>query len=181
MLCLMVSWNVSAWLYLLFLWLQLLRTDSTENQQNSGVQDESASMVLSIVSMACLASILVILFELSTANQLSGSAKVFHLVLTGLTLLVSWLLLSTALLCTTHILHLCAVINQKRFYVTLPQKGTPTHLRTALFIIYHWCGCFTDISTGASDIAAVYTITMLSFIFNMTLNGVVDKRRCRPA
>ncbi|EKN3434076.1 DUF1345 domain-containing protein, partial [Yersinia enterocolitica] len=43
---LMVSWNIFAWLYLFFLWLQLLRNDPKKIRLIARVQDESASMVL---------------------------------------------------------------------------------------------------------------------------------------
>lgn len=176
MLCLMVSWNVSAWLYLLFLWLQLLRTDSTKISKIARVQDESASMVLSIVSMACLASILIILFELSTANQLSGSAKVFHLVLTGLTLLVSWLLLSTAF--TMHYAHLFYMRRDKSETVLpllFPKEiTTPSYWDFLYFSFTIGVACQTaDVSTGTSDIRRVVLLqSVLSFIFNMTILGL---------
>jgi hypothetical protein len=60
-------------------------------------------MVLALVSIGCLVSILSILFELSTAKQVSDSLKTLHLALTGATLVVSWLLLPTAF--TMHYAH----------------------------------------------------------------------------
>ncbi|AJJ63837.1 DUF1345 domain-containing protein [Yersinia aldovae] len=173
---LMVSWNVSAWLYLLFLWLQLLRTDPTRIRKIARVQDESASMVLSIVSMSCLASILVILFELSTANQLSDSAKAFHLVLTGMTLLVSWLLLPTAF--TMHYAHLFYLPRDKSETVLpllFPKEiTTPSYWDFLYFSFTIGVASQTaDVSTGTSDIRRVVLLqSVLSFIFNMTILGL---------
>ncbi|CNI22476.1 putative transmembrane protein [Yersinia aldovae] len=173
---LMVSWNVSAWLYLLFLWLQLLRTDPARIRKIARVQDESASMVLSIVSMSCLASILVILFELSTANQLSDSAKAFHLVLTGMTLLVSWLLLPTAF--TMHYAHLFYLPRDKSETVLpllFPKEiTTPSYWDFLYFSFTIGVASQTaDVSTGTSDIRRVVLLqSVLSFIFNMTILGL---------
>ncbi|WP_145509375.1 DUF1345 domain-containing protein [Yersinia alsatica] len=173
---LMVSWNVSAWLYLLFLWLQLLRTDPKKISKIARVQDESASMVLSIVSMACLASILVILFELSTANQLAGSAKAVHLILTGMTLLVSWLLLPTAF--TMHYAHLF-YMRRDESETTLPllfpkEITTPSYWDFLYFSFTIGVASQTaDVATGTSDIRRVVLLqSVLSFIFNMTILGL---------
>ncbi|MGT3281214.1 DUF1345 domain-containing protein [Yersinia enterocolitica] len=173
---LMVSWNIFAWLYLFFLWLQLLRNDPKKIRLIARVQDESASMVLSIVSMACLASILVILFELSTANQLSGSAKAFHLVLTGMTLLVSWLLLPTAF--TMHYAHLFYLSRDESDAVLpliFPKEVTePTYWDFLYFSFTIGVASQTaDVSTGTSDIRRVVLLqSVLSFIFNMTILGL---------
>ncbi|OVZ85197.1 hypothetical protein CBW54_13750 [Yersinia kristensenii] len=173
---LMVSWNVSSWLYLFFLWLQLLRTDPKKIRLIARVQDESASMVLTIVSMACLASIWVILFELSTANQLSGSAKAFHLILTGLTLLVSWLLLPTAF--TMHYAHLFYLPrgeSDKILPLIFPKEVTePSYWDFLYFSFTIGVASQTaDVSTGTSDIRRVVLLqSVLSFIFNMTILGL---------
>lgn len=100
---LMIGWNTLAWLYLLFLWRLMLISTPQHIRQIARRQDESASMVLTLVSLGCLVSLLAILFELSSAKQVAGSLKTLHLLLTGATLVVSWLLLPTAF--TMHYAH----------------------------------------------------------------------------
>ncbi|MCK8346414.1 DUF1345 domain-containing protein, partial [Erwinia amylovora] len=56
--------NVLAWLYLLSLWWLMLRTPAKDIARIARVQDESAGTVLAIVCVACLVSILAILFDL---------------------------------------------------------------------------------------------------------------------
>ncbi|MBX9336460.1 DUF1345 domain-containing protein, partial [Serratia marcescens] len=92
---LMIGWNTLAWLYLLFLWRLMLISTPQHIRQIARRQDESASMVLTLVSLGCLVSLLAILFELGSAKQVAGSLKTLHLLLTGATLVVSWLLLPT--------------------------------------------------------------------------------------
>ncbi|VTR30235.1 Predicted membrane protein [Serratia fonticola] len=101
---LIVGWNVMAWIYLLCLWHLMLGCTPQRTRQLARKQDESASQVLALVSLGCVVSILAILFELSTAKQVSDSLKTLHLALTGSTLVVSWLLLPTAF--TMHYAHL---------------------------------------------------------------------------
>ncbi|CNI72960.1 DUF1345 domain-containing protein [Yersinia rohdei] len=173
---LMLSWNVSAWLYLLFLWLQLLRTDPKQISKIARVQDESATMVLTLVSTACLASILVILFELSTANQLKDSTKAFHLILTCLTLLVSWLLLPTAF--TMHYAHLFYMPREEKnteLPLLFPKEiTTPTYWDFLYFSFTIGVASQTaDVATGTSDIRRVVLLqSVLSFVFNMTILGL---------
>lgn len=100
---LMIGWNTLAWLYLLFLWRLMLISTPQHIRQIARRQDESASMVLTLVSLGCLVSLLAILFELGSAKQVAGSLKTLHLLLTGATLVVSWLLLPTAF--TMHYAH----------------------------------------------------------------------------
>lgn len=101
---LIVGWNVMAWIYLLCLWHLMLGCTPQRTRQLARKQDESASQVLALVSLGCVVSILAILFELSTAKQVSDALKTLHLALTGSTLVVSWLLLPTAF--TMHYAHL---------------------------------------------------------------------------
>ncbi len=53
-------------------------------------------LVLTIVIVACAASIVAILSELSALKELSGTPRVVHLLLTVATLIVSWALLPSS-------------------------------------------------------------------------------------
>ncbi|MCK8414385.1 DUF1345 domain-containing protein, partial [Erwinia amylovora] len=87
---LLIGWNVLAWLYLLSLWWLMLRTPAKDIARIARVQDESAGTVLALVCVACLVSILAILFELGEVIHLKDAAQVRHIVLTVTTLVVSW-------------------------------------------------------------------------------------------
>ncbi|CNE31752.1 DUF1345 domain-containing protein [Yersinia nurmii] len=173
---LMASWNLGAWIYLICLWLLMLRTESTQVRLVAKVQDQSASAVLAIVSMACLVSILVILFALSKANTLSDGMKVLNLLLTGTTLLVSWLLLPTAF--TMHYAHLFYLerpIPEKTLPLIFPGDITkPTYWDFLYFTFTISVASQTaDVSIGNSDVRRIVLLqSVLSFIFNMTILGL---------
>jgi uncharacterized membrane protein len=70
---LLISWNVVAWLYLMFIWLRMLRTEVRDIHRIAKKLDQSAALVLGLVIFACMASIVAILSELSSLHKLSGT------------------------------------------------------------------------------------------------------------
>ncbi len=169
-----IAWNVLAWLYLFFLWWLMMRAQEEDIRHIARIQDESASTVLSLVSVTCLVSILVILLELSMVKHLSGTSKVMHLVLTGTTLIGSWALLPTAF--AMHYAHL--------FYRTRAQPELallfPNDLRKPRYWDFLYFS-FTigvasqtaDVAIGSSDVRRIALLqSVLSFIFNLVILGL---------
>lgn len=153
----MIGWNVLAWLYLLFLWRLMLVSTPTHIRQIARKQDESASIVLALVSISCLVSILAILFELSSAKQASNSLKTLHLALTGTTLSVSWLLLPTAF--TMHYAHqfYCRGASQAPLPLLFPGNLTaPTYLDFAYFSFTIAVALQTaDVAVGTAEVRKI--------------------------
>ena len=69
----LIGWNTLAWPYLIFIWIRMLITDVSGIQRIARLQDQSAMLVLTIVIVACAASIVAILSELSALKELSGT------------------------------------------------------------------------------------------------------------
>lgn len=92
----LIGWNTLAWPYLVFIWIRMLITDVSGIQRIARLQDQSAMLVLTIVIVACAASIVAILSELSALKELSGTPRVVHLLLTVTTLIVSWALVPSS-------------------------------------------------------------------------------------
>lgn len=172
---LMIGWNVLAWLYLLFLWLLMLRSTPQHTRQIARQQDESASMVLALVSLGCLVSILAILFELGTAKQVSDALKTLHLTLTGTTLVVSWLLLPTAF--TMHYAHLFYHQQNKAEPLPLLFPGKlvePNYWDFAYFSFTIAVASQTaDVAVSTAEIRKITLLqSVISFFFNMLILGL---------
>lgn len=172
---LMLGWNVLAWLYLLFLWRLMLVSTPKHIRQRARAQDENASMVLALVSIGCLVSILAILFELSTAKQVSDSLKTLHLVLTGTTLVVSWLLLPTAF--TMHYAHQFYRQGAPQDPLPLLFPGNlqePTYWDFAYFSFTIAVASQTaDVAVGAAEVRKVALLqSVISFVFNLVILGL---------
>ncbi len=171
---LMIGWNVLAWLYLIFLWWLMMRARQEDIRQIARMQDESASTVLSLVSVTCLVSVLVILLELSMVKHLSGTARVMHLILTGTTLMGSWALLPTAF--AMHYAHL--------FYRNRAQPETALIFPNNLLKPGYWDFLYfsftigvasqtADVAVGSSDVRRIALLqSVLSFIFNLAILGL---------
>jgi uncharacterized membrane protein len=90
----LIGWDAAVWLYLVLIWLKMAPARQSDVQALAEREDENAATVLMVVSVAALASIVAIVFELSTAKNL-GAGAVLHYVLTGATMLGAWLLIPT--------------------------------------------------------------------------------------
>lgn len=171
---LMIGWNVLAWLYLIMLWWEMLRAEPEDIRTIALRQDESASTVLALVTLTCLVSILVILLELSTLKQLTGSDKAWHLILTGATLVVSWSLLPTAF--AMHYAHL--------FYRDRTAQDRPLLFPNDLKKPHYWDFLYfsftiavasqtADVATGTADVRRIALLqSVISFVFNLAILGL---------
>lgn len=171
---LMIAWNLLAFLYLVLLSRMMLRSNTRHIREVAKTQDESARVVLFMVCIACVVSILVILLDLGTANNAPGSAKTLHLLLTGSTLMLSWLLLPTAF--AMHYAHL--------YYRQSASDGLGLIFPNNLVEPSYWDFLYfsfiigvasqtADVSIGSSDIRKVSLLqSVLSFIFNMAILGL---------
>ncbi|WP_159566666.1 DUF1345 domain-containing protein [Budvicia diplopodorum] len=171
---LLIGWNVLAWLYLIFIWILMMFSGKKRISEIARTQDESASQVLALVSMACMVSMAAIFLELSTVKNLSGSAKTLHLALTGSTLFVSWALLPTVF--TMHYAHLFYRKSAKAEKVLIfPDKAEkPEYWDFLYFSFTIAVACQTaDIETGTTEVRRIALFqSVLSFLFNLSILGL---------
>lgn len=170
----LISWNVLAWLYLLFMWLRMLLTNVTDIPRIARIQDQSATLVLTLMILACSASIITILSELSTLKNLTGGTRVLHLVLTATTLIASWTLLPSSF--AMHYAH--------RHYLTLSDKVTPMIFPEKPDAPGYWDFLYysftiavasqtADVATGTTDMRKITLLqSVISFIFNLIILGL---------
>lgn len=171
---LMVSWNALAWLYLLFLWWEMMRAGPEDMHAIALRQDESASTVLMLVTLTCMVSVLVILLELSTVKHLAGADKAWHLVLTGVTLLVSWALLPTA-----FAMHYAHLFYRDRDAHEIPllfpdKRQKPLYWDFLYFSFTIAVASQTaDVATGTTEARkAALLQSVISFLFNLAILGL---------
>ncbi|MFC3943122.1 DUF1345 domain-containing protein [Pseudomonas gingeri] len=89
----LVGWNAGVWAYLaLMMWLTVMAKPE-DVQRFVEREDENAGLVLLMVSIAAIASLAAITFELAGSKDLDSHAKALRYAFTGLTVLGSWLLI----------------------------------------------------------------------------------------
>lgn len=154
----------------------MLVSTPTHIRQIARTQDESASIVLALVSISCLVSILAILFELSSAKQASNSLKTLHLGLTGTTLSVSWLLLPTTF--TMHYAHQFYRRGASQASLPLLFPGNLTELTYLDFAYFSFTIAVAlqtaDVAVGTVEVRQITLLhSVISFVFNMAILGLL--------
>ncbi len=90
----LVGWNVAVYLYLALIWTMMIRADDEDVRAIAERQDESAYVVLTVVSFAAIISLAAIVLELANVKAAS-SEHGFHIALSAATVLGSWFLIPT--------------------------------------------------------------------------------------
>ncbi|NVZ99046.1 DUF1345 domain-containing protein [Pseudomonas gingeri] len=109
----LVGWNAGVWAYLaLMMWLTVMAKPE-DVQRFVEREDENAGLVLLMVSIAAIASLAAITFELAGSKDLDSHARALRYGFTGLTVLGSWLLIGV----------IFSVHYARQFY--LSQDGDP--------------------------------------------------------
>jgi len=89
-----IGWNVTSYVYLVFVWTMMLRADETDVRRLAQGQDENAFVVLTMVSLAALMSLAAIVLELASSK--AGTPEhTFHLAMTAATVIGSWFVIPT--------------------------------------------------------------------------------------
>lgn len=90
-----LAWNGAIWLYLLLVWIDMLRLDQGELRERAVSHADGASAVLAIAIVTSVACLVAVVTELATARGAHDTHDLRHVGLALLTLTGSWLLLPT--------------------------------------------------------------------------------------
>jgi uncharacterized membrane protein len=88
----LVGWNASVWLFLVLLGTMMLRADHEHMRRTAIAHAEGAATVLAVVVIAAVASIVAIIFELSSARQPGAPNALPHALFALATVSGAWLL-----------------------------------------------------------------------------------------
>ncbi|TZF90986.1 DUF1345 domain-containing protein [Cognatilysobacter lacus] len=92
---LLVGWDAAVWIYLVLMgWLMMTAT-SEQVRRIASQEDESGPVVLLVFSLAAAASLAAIVLELSKAKGMPLSERAPHYLLTGATVVGTWLFVAT--------------------------------------------------------------------------------------
>jgi uncharacterized membrane protein len=92
----LVAWDLGAGLYLALAWRMMLRETVEKMRWRARIQDDGAVAVLVLTLVAAVASLAAIALELVGCKDLPAAAETAHLVLAGVTILLSWCFVHTA-------------------------------------------------------------------------------------
>lgn len=168
---LLVCWNcaVALFLWLIIRWMTRLSAEQICTQYIE--EDESAPVILFVVTAAALLSVVAIVEPLATIKQVAGAERVAHFALAALTLMNSWVLVPVMF--TSHYADMFYSAEANDRPLTFPHTPMPVFWDFAYFSFTIAAACQTaDVSTvNAGMRKVVIAHTIISFLFNASILG----------
>ena len=167
----LVCWNCGVALFLSLTYVWMTRLTAEQICTKYIEEDESAPIILAVVTTAALFSLVAIVEPLATIRQVAGAQRVAHFALAALTLVNSWILVPTMF--TTHYADLFYSAKEDDRPLHFPQTPMPVFWDFAYFSFTIAAACQTsDVSTTNAGVRkAVIAHTVISFLFNASILG----------
>jgi uncharacterized membrane protein len=166
------GWNAGVWAYLvLMLWLTA-RAKAPDVKRIAEVEDENAGLVLFIVSIAAIASLATIAFELAGSRELETTRKLLHYGFTALTVIGSWLLIGVIF-----------SVHYARLFYTWAGKDLALRFAEGLTTPNYWDFLYfsftisaavqtSDVGVATRDLRKIVLAqTLIGFLFNTAILG----------
>jgi uncharacterized membrane protein len=167
----LVCWNCGCTLFLglIFYWMMHLTAEQICSRYIE--EDESAPVILTLVTTAALLSLVAIVEPLANIKQAAGAERVAHFALAALTLVNSWILVPTMF--TTHYADLYYSAKEADRPLRFPETPMPVFWDFAYFSFTIAAACQTaDVSTlNAAVRRSVIVHSVISFLFNASILG----------
>jgi uncharacterized membrane protein len=168
---LLVCWNcgVALFLVLIFVWMTGLSAQQICSRYVE--EDETASIILVVVTIAAMFSLVAIVEPLATIKQVSGTDRIAHFALAALTLVNSWVLVPTIFTTRYADMFYSAADDDRPLH--FPETPMPVFWDFAYFSFTIAAACQTaDVATlHAGMRKVVIAHTMISFLFNASILG----------
>jgi len=166
-----IGWNAGAFLYLL-LALHMMRGAKPEQiRHRAQRQDEGEMTILALVVLSAVVCLLSIVAELSVAKGLEGASRAWHIGLSVLTILSTWLFTQTMFaLHYAHQFH-AAQGRGDPPGLLFPGDETPAYSDFFYFAaVIGTSGQTADVSFSSRAMRRIGTVhCILSFLFNTTV------------
>lgn len=168
----LVAWNIMVWSYLSLMGWLMLRADHARVIKIANQEDEHGATILALFSLATVASLVAIVLELSS-QELKTDMRLFHYLLTGTTILGSWLF--TGVLFTFHYSRMYYLPSANRRPLSFPgNEQQPDYWDFLYFSFTIAVAAQTaDVSvTSRAMRKVVLAQSILSFLFNVAIIGL---------
>jgi uncharacterized membrane protein len=167
----LVCWNGGTALFLGLIYFWMTRLTAEQICSRYIEEDESAPIIVAVVTTAALLSLVAIVEPLANIRHTAGAERVAHFVLAALTLVNSWVLVPTMF--TTHYADLFYSAKESERPLRFPETAMPVFWDFAYFSFTIAAACQTaDVTTlnaGVRKIVIAHTV--ISFLFNASILG----------
>ncbi len=167
----LVCWNGGCTLFLGLIFYWMTRLSAEQICSRYVEEDQSAPVILAVVTTAALLSLVAIVEPLANIRQTAGAERIAHFALAALTLANSWILVPTMF--TTHYADLYYSAKDADRPLHFPETSMPVFWDFAYFSFTIAAACQTaDVSTlNAAVRKSVIFHTVISFLFNASILG----------
>jgi uncharacterized membrane protein len=167
----LVSWNAGSILFLVWVFVWMSNCTAEQLYMKYKEEDETAPIILFVVTCAALLSLIAIVLLLSTVRQVAGGERALHIGLAALTVATSWLLVPTMF--TLHYADAFYSATDDDRPLLFPQTQRPVFWDFAYFSFTIAAACQTaDVSTANTEIRrTVLAHSVIAFVFNASILG----------
>jgi len=167
----LVSWNGGAILFLTWVFVWMSNCTAEQLYMRYKEEDETAALILFVVTCAALLSLVAIVLLLSTVKQVAGTERALHIGLAALTVVTSWLLVPTMF--TLHYADAFYSASDDDRPLLFPQTLRPVFWDFAYFSFTIAAACQTaDVSTANTAIRRTVLVhSVIAFVFNASILG----------
>jgi uncharacterized membrane protein len=169
----LIGWNVTIWLYLPMVIPAMNNADHHRVREIAARQDESAALVLSVMTIGIALTMAAVISELSGAGKAAGGAQALHFLFTGATVVGSWILLGVVY--CFHYAHI--YYNSKHAHPELkfPDEGLEPNYWDFLYFSFT-----ISVAVQTSDVCVmtrtmrklVLSHSVIAFLFNLLILGL---------
>jgi uncharacterized membrane protein len=167
----LVAWDCGVTLFLALVYVWMVGLSAEQICSRYIEEDESAPVILVVVTLAALLSLAAIVEPLATLRHVAGRERLWHFALASATLIDSWLLVPTMF--TTHYADMFYSVDEKNRPLLFPETDMPVFWDFAYFSFTIAAACQTaDVLTRRSSIRKVVIAhELISFAFNASILG----------
>lgn len=173
----LVAWNIATWLYVVLALWMMMRSTASSIHRRAVMIDESRFVVLTLATVAAIASLGAIFAQLGLVKETQGYLKALHLSLAGATILSAWIFIH--LMFAQHYAHEYFLERDAEKLLPEDQRGGlcfPGNRKPlfADFLYYSFViGCASqtaDVETTSAEMRVITLIHgVISFFFNTTI------------
>jgi len=169
----LVCWNAAVWFYLLSMAWMMMRADHRDVRERAEREDERQPVIMAILSFAAVASLVAIVSQLSSLQNVVPQDRALHYLFVVLTLLGSWFLVGT-IFCV-HYAHLYYNDEAVQPPLTFPdEQAAPDYWDFLYFSFTISVAAQTsDVTVRSREMRRVVLgQSVLCFFFNLAILGL---------
>lgn len=169
----LIGWNAGAWSYLVMIWLMMVTSPKGHIQRNAEQEDQSAVLVLTVVSLSAIASVVAIVHELASAKTGAPHQASEHVLFAAATLIGGWFLVPT--IYTLHYARLYFTDSDAPRALVFPDKHCDPDYWDFLYFSFTIAVASQTADIGLASRRMRRTTlaqAILSFFFNLAVLGL---------